>query len=460
MSVVRVAGRSSSRCEEADVAPAERLHPRRFARLRVPRGLEQLGHDLRDRSCRRTGSGRTPSTAADLLSERGDDRPAAGARGEQDRAVDVEEDQLRAVTAAPAAAPPPGVRGAAPPCCPAARTPPACRRRRRVEWTSVSRLAGEGDVGDPARSTRRGRRADRRAGSSRARPPRRSATCWRRVARERDPACREGRLHQPGAVHSPGRHPAPLVGRAREMLAAPIARAPWPRAAGTPRRGAAPRPPPVAARGRRGAERPRPRARPGREAEAARGPSPIRTTAPRLQPAASGRHRVGGRVIDFEEVAGVDPALVSVESERTRRHSPARSSTSAVSPRTSWLTCSARRLGSARTGAIGGAGDGGRRTQVRIGGRRLAFARALPAEGDAAEVADQADERPAVGAGIAFGGTLLAAAGAAGHGIVLADARPWRRSGGDVVPLDLVDQRGAGDARARSPPGCDCRCGA
>ncbi len=44
---------------------------------------------------------------------------------------------------------------------------------------------------------------------------------------------------------------------------------------------------------------------------------------------------------------------------------------------------------------------------------------AFAALGDAAEVADQADERPAIGAGISFRGPLLAAAGAAGHRIVL-----------------------------------------
>ena len=46
---------------------------------------------------------------------------------------------------------------------------------------------------------------------------------------------------------------------------------------------------------------------------------------------------------------------------------------------------------------------------------------ALAAERHAAEGADEADEGPALGAGIALGGALLAAAGPAAHGVVLVD---------------------------------------
>jgi hypothetical protein len=49
---------------------------------------------------------------------------------------------------------------------------------------------------------------------------------------------------------------------------------------------------------------------------------------------------------------------------------------------------------------------------------RLTFVAAVLAEGNAPEIADQADEGPAVGTGVAFRGALLSSAGTADHGVV------------------------------------------
>src|SRR5256885_13317057 len=81
------------------------------------------------------------------------------------------------------------------------------------------------------------------------------------------------------------------------------------------------------------------------------------------------------------------------------------------------------------------------------------FGGALAAAGDAAEGAHETDEGSAHVAWIAFGGPLFSAAGAAGHAVVLVDLG-HARSGGEVVALDLVDQRGARD------PELDGRAGA
>src|SRR3954453_5729101 len=121
----------------------------------------------------------------------------------------------------------------------------------------------------------------------------------------------------------------------------------------------------------------------------------------------------------------------------------------ARSPSTNWLTCSARSEGSAWSGASSARAAMGPALTGRspAGHRRSAgfLGLAFPAEGDAAEGADQADERPAAGAGIALGRPLLSTAGAARHRVVLVDLG-HRRSRREVVPLDLVDQ-----GRTRNP---------
>src|SRR3954470_24928 len=100
-----------------------------------------------------------------------------------------------------------------------------------------------------------------------------------------------------------------------------------------------------------------------------------------------------------------------------RRHSPLLSTTSAASPNTSWVTCSARTRGWDKTGAMAAreiaAGIGRSRT---LGGRGAPGA--LPAEGHPAERADNTDERSAVAAGIPLRGALLLSTGAAGHPVV------------------------------------------
>src|SRR5207244_13240214 len=97
------------------------------------------------------------------------------------------------------------------------------------------------------------------------------------------------------------------------------------------------------------------------------------------------------------------------------------------------------RMSGVRGGEAGRASSAGRRAGGGLGG-------ALAAAGGAAERAAEAEEGPAHLAGIALRCPLFPAAGAAPHGIVLLDLG-HATSGGEVVTLDLVDQRGAGDAQ-------------
>jgi hypothetical protein len=69
----------------------------------------------------------------------------------------------------------------------------------------------------------------------------------------------------------------------------------------------------------------------------------------------------------------------------------------------------------------------------------------LAAQRHPSEIADETDECAALRAGIALGGALLPATGAAGHGIRFVDV--GHGSCRDVVSLDLIDQCGARDTQ-------------
>src|SRR4026208_2448932 len=78
--------------EQVDIAGAECLYPSRSVGARVPRGLEQLAHDLRIGLAIEAYPLHRPSLA-DLLPDRSQDPPPAGAGGQQDGSVNVEEDE-------------------------------------------------------------------------------------------------------------------------------------------------------------------------------------------------------------------------------------------------------------------------------------------------------------------------------------------------------------------------------
>ena len=198
----------------------------------------------------------------------------------------------------------------------------------------------------------------------------------RGVTRQRHAPRGEGGLHQPGAVDTPGRHSSPFVGRALEMLQRPALRR---RRAGRGgrvgrRRQRRPRPARPGAR-RAGAPWRRPARRGRAAAGVAAGPRPEawRRGSSRLPRAATGRRPPVG----LDQVPAWTQPWYPSWSPRTRRHSPRYSSTLPVSPSTSWLTCSERRLGWAKTGAIAertmteGMRGGGERA-VRVEPRRPA----------------------------------------------------------------------------------------
>ena len=129
-------------------------------------------------------------------------------------------------------------------------------------------------------------------------------------------------------------------------------------------------------------------------------------------------------ILHLAQVAGVDPPIVAVEMGAD----PA-PVTGALyrrwrsRPSTSWVTCSARTRGSARTGAMAARAMAAGMTDPDSGTLlRRGSGRALATERDPAEGADQADEGAAVGAGISLGRTLFPSAGAALHGIMLVDS--------------------------------------
>src|SRR5688500_17520994 len=94
----------------------------------------------------------------------------------------------------------------------------------------------------------------------------------------------------------------------------------------------------------------------------------------------------------------------------------------AVSPSTSWVTCSALIRGSTRTGAIAArAIAAGTTTSPSLALLGCCFGCAFPAECNSPEGADQADEGSAAGAGIAFGRAFLLATCAATHSIMFLD---------------------------------------
>src|SRR5918995_4311944 len=107
---------------------------------------------------------------------------------------------------------------------------------------------------------------------------------------------------------------------------------------------------------------------------------------------------------------------------QTRRHSPFWSVIAAVSPRTSWVTCSARIRGSARTGAIAArAIAAGTTTSPSLALLGCRLRGAVPAECNSPEGADQTDEGSAAGARVAFGGAFLLATSAATHSVMFLD---------------------------------------
>ena len=276
-------------------------------------------------------------------------------------------------TAPPAGGPRPAARGAAPPGCPAARTPAPRRRTAtssapacppspaKATWVMpVAGLAAEEEqVAGPDVVER-----DR---------SRRTRACCDESRGSVTPRASEGGLHQPRAVHAPRGHPAPLVRRAREVLERPALGRPGARGRARPRPRGRRRPRPAGRGGRRAGGPPSPLERhPGAERQPDAGSSPSRTTAPRLQPVASRAPGIGRRVVDLDAVAGVDPALVAVEvGADAAPVAGATSSTAAVSPSTSWLTCSARRVGCGEERDDGGAGDDG----AAHDGRRLPWRR-------------------------------------------------------------------------------------
>ena len=401
-------------CQKVDVALAQRVDAGRRRPARAGPRPRASRPRSGDRSCRRTGSARTRESGPTISASAATmaRRPAPAVR----RMVPSMSNRTSfRVTAPPAAARRRAARGGTRPGCPAARAPAPSRRSAIVECTSVSASPAKATwvIRSPEPSRKNSRSPGRMSSSATTGA---APRLLGRVARQREAAGEESGLHQPRAVDAATGSPRPTDTARPRSARGPSARAAWSRAACTA--SAAQARAPSATRPRRPSGRrtlsPSSATR-ARSGSRTAGPSPMRTTAPRLQPVASCRQASALRVVYLDAVPGVDPTLVAVEidahaspvarrtrarrqSHRGRAGSPARTEGSAAR---STGTMAARAMTAVTTG-------------------RLCLGGALAAERHAAKGADQADERAALGAGIALGGPLLAAAGPAAHGVVLA----------------------------------------
>ena len=243
------------------------------------------------------------SLGPDLFADGGDDRPPSGARGQQDGAIDVEQDQLsQTLIFLPAASPPPGAREGWPPGSPGSHGSTSMPPQDERGVDQGVRLTGKGDVGDAAGGLTAEEEEVARPDRIRAGRLRRSPTCWAESRGSATPVPQ--RWSAPARSNPPPRgHPAPLIRAAQEMLVAPSARAPWParRARPDPSPGYC-RPPTVPRRPSGSTTAPSSSA-----TRARKGSGEVRVADAHdraFAPARGARAPfVGGRILDFPEVA-------------------------------------------------------------------------------------------------------------------------------------------------------------